>query len=71
MDQGNDIRPTLHAAHTIDSYKFGNGQAMQRLSSFGQRISTQYTESCHSAAAANQIDSCPRGVGPKQVNGIC
>jgi len=33
------------------------------MSSFGRRISTQYTESCHSAAAANQIDSCPRGVG--------
>jgi len=42
---------------------FGGKQAMERMSSFERRISTQYTKSSHSVAAANQIDSCPRGVG--------
>ncbi len=43
---------------------FGGKQAMERMSSFERRISTQYTKSSHSVAAANQIDSRSRGVGP-------
>jgi len=36
---------------------------MERMSSSGRRISTQYTQSCHSASTVNQTDWISRRVG--------